>query len=37
MLTTKGKLAVKLVLRMHQLAGVILDAADFIESRIATE
>jgi|1185.fasta_scaffold126638_2 hypothetical protein len=34
MLTTKQKLAVALVLRMHKLAGHILDAADALESRI---
>lgn len=34
MLTMRGKLAVKVVRRMHMLAGCILDAADAIENRI---
>lgn len=34
MLTPMGKLAVKIVHRMHRLAGFILDRADTVESRI---
>jgi hypothetical protein len=37
MLTLKGKIAVKIVSNMHRMAGMILDAADAIENRIATE
>lgn len=36
MLTRRGKLAVKIVVHMHKLAGHILDAADVIENRIKT-
>jgi hypothetical protein len=34
MLTPRQKLAMKIVLRMHIIAGSILDAADVIENRI---
>jgi hypothetical protein len=37
MLTKKQMLAVSIVRRMHIIAGVILDAADAIESRINPE
>lgn len=37
MLTTKQKLAVKIVRRMHIIAGSILNAADALESRIHPE
>jgi hypothetical protein len=36
MLTAKQKLAVGIVVRMHKLAGRILDAADALENRINT-
>lgn len=37
MLTRKQTFAVRIVRRMHIIAGVILDAADAIESRIKPE